>query len=226
MHSSLIQEIDGLIQGKSLLKTEFYLRWQAGTLPLEALRTYAGQYLHFEAAFPTFLSAIHSQCEDRETRQDILQNLWDEEYGDHNHRAMWLQFCEGIGLPSEDAQATIAITTTNHLVETMKSLANSSVTEGLAALYAYESQLPAVAEHKTAGPREFYGVTDEATVEFFTLHADLDKKHSSREAESIARLTLDTNEQQRVKEAVSQALDAWWAFLDGIAIPEEPKQAV
>ena len=30
--------------------------------------------------------------------QSILDNLWDEEHGDYNHRAMWLDFCGGLGL--------------------------------------------------------------------------------------------------------------------------------
>ena len=35
---------------------------------MDDLRVYAAQYCHFEAEFPTLLSAVHSRCEDRGVR--------------------------------------------------------------------------------------------------------------------------------------------------------------
>ena len=61
--TDFIATLDGIISEKSLLKHPFYQAWTAGTLPMEKLREYAKQYFHFEAAFPTFLSAIHAHCE-------------------------------------------------------------------------------------------------------------------------------------------------------------------
>ena len=52
--------IEAAITEKSLLKHPFYQAWNAGGLPLDALRQYAAQYYRFELAFPTFLSAPKS----------------------------------------------------------------------------------------------------------------------------------------------------------------------
>jgi pyrroloquinoline-quinone synthase len=92
------ETLDAIIDQRSLLKHPFYQAWTAGTLPLEALREYAKQYFHFEAAFPTFLSAVHARMEPGAARQAVLQNLWDAEHGERNHLALWLQFCESLGL--------------------------------------------------------------------------------------------------------------------------------
>ena len=81
MTQQFSETLDAIIDERSLLKHPFYQAWNAGTLPLESLREYAKQYFHFEAAFPTFLSAIHARMEPGAARQAVLENLWDEEHG-------------------------------------------------------------------------------------------------------------------------------------------------
>src|SRR5713101_5861381 len=52
----------------SLLKHPFYQQWAAGTLSAQRLGNYAIQYYRHVEAFPRYLSALHSRCEDLETR--------------------------------------------------------------------------------------------------------------------------------------------------------------
>ena len=104
----LIARLQDRIDAKSLLTHPFYQAWQAGELSLEDLKDYASQYYFFEANFPQYLSAIHSNCPDREVRQGILDNLWDEEHGELNHRAMWLNFCAGLGLDPVEVEFHLA----------------------------------------------------------------------------------------------------------------------
>ena len=75
MTTALIKHIDEIINSKSLLKHPFYQSWSKGELPKESLKKYAKEYFHFEAMYPTFLSAVHSRCSDRKVRQLILDNL-------------------------------------------------------------------------------------------------------------------------------------------------------
>ena len=84
------ESLDEIIDERSLLKHPFYQAWTAGTLPLESLQEYAKQYFHFEAAFPTFLSAIHARMEPGEARKAVLDNLWDEEHGE---KTTWHSGC-------------------------------------------------------------------------------------------------------------------------------------
>lgn len=201
-----------VLEEKSLLKHPFYRAWTQGTLPKERLREYARQYFHFEAAFPRFLSALHSRVEDPGVRQLILANLWDEEYGARNHRALWLEFAEGLGVPRAQVEASAPNETTAALVAHFDTMCREGAPgDALATLYAYEGQVPAVARQKIAGLKAFYGLTPDA-YEFFTVHETADVAHSGAELEAIAALAADG---ESVRTAVSVAADRLLAFLDG-----------
>src|ERR1700709_2270989 len=92
-----LDSIDQQIAAKHLLTHPFYLAWTRGELSKEALQDYAGQYYHHVAAFPTYLSAVHAQCDDQPTRRQILSNLIDEEAGHPNHPELWLKFADSLG---------------------------------------------------------------------------------------------------------------------------------
>ena len=217
MNQQLLHRLDQRIAAKSLLQHPFYQDWTAGKLTLEDLRRYAAQYYHFESTLPTFLSAIHTRCPEREVRQAILVNLWDEEYGEKNHRALWLQFCEALNLTSREVQETDLYPETQNLVDTHRTLTSSgSFTQGLAALYAYEHQVPQIAQKKLEGLNTFYGIEDPQAVEFFSLHSHLDIHHSNAEAEAVVRYTATPGEEAQVEQALDKALDSWWGFLDGV----------
>ena len=66
-----IASLDVLTIEMSLLKHPFYQEWTAGALSLERLRNYAAQYYRHVAAFPRYLSALHSRCDDLQTRQAV-----------------------------------------------------------------------------------------------------------------------------------------------------------
>jgi len=138
-------KIDNDIAAKHLLKHPFYLAWTRGELSREALADYAQQYYQHVAAFPTYLSAIHANCDDQSTRKELLKNLIDEEAGSPNHPELWLNFAEGLGVSAQDAQNAERCPETDNLVDTFRSVCREgSTVEGLAALYAYESQIPAI----------------------------------------------------------------------------------
>ena len=101
MPNETITSLNSLSAELSLLKHPFYQAWTAGTLTADRLRNYAVQYYRHVAAFPRYLSGLHSRCEDLETRQLLLENLVDEERGRDNHPELWLQFAEALGLTRE-----------------------------------------------------------------------------------------------------------------------------
>ncbi len=118
----------------------------AGTLPLKYLREYARQYYAFESSFPRFLSSLHSRSESPKVRAALLDNLWDEEHGEANHQELWLRFAEGLAVPREDAREAEWKPATEALVGAYsKATREAPVAAGVAAAYAYERQVPAVA---------------------------------------------------------------------------------
>src|SRR5918995_2753825 len=139
----VLDRLDQMIDERHLLKHPFYTKWTEGTLPVEAMREYARQYFAFEAAMPRFLSALHSRTESAEVRQQILDNLWDEEHGKENHAELWLRFAEGIGVDRDEVKSAERNDATDALVQMYEETTREkSVAAGVAALYAYERQVP------------------------------------------------------------------------------------
>jgi pyrroloquinoline-quinone synthase len=74
-HSDLQPRMDAIIARHDLLMHPFYQAWSAGKLRAEDLRRYAGEYYHHVAAFPAYLSALHSRLPDGKLRRAVLRNL-------------------------------------------------------------------------------------------------------------------------------------------------------
>jgi pyrroloquinoline-quinone synthase len=204
--------IRAVLDEKSLLKHPFYVEWTEGTLPLEKLREYARQYYHFEAAFPRFLSAIHARTESLEVRQLLLDNLWDEEHGDRNHIALWLEFGAALGLDPEEIRAGSPNAETRALVDHFHAAAKERpIGEAMATLFAYEGQVPRVAWQKMKGLTDHYGM-EPGQFEFFSVHLVADVSHSGAEIAAIHASTID---EDAVLQATSDACDRLLTFLDG-----------
>jgi pyrroloquinoline-quinone synthase len=213
--SEVIAVLDREIAARRLLDHPFYQRWTAGTLAMDELQEYGRQYYHYAVAFPTFLSAMHSHTPDVATRQLLLENLIEEERGPENHPELWLRFCEGLGLSREEVEQGEANDATKALIAAMHSLArDGALHEGLAALYAYESQIPDVAKAKIDGLAKWYGMDAPA---FFSVHMDADVVHSQTSRDLLRRLCDDDSKTAEARTASARTLSALYGFLDACA---------
>jgi pyrroloquinoline-quinone synthase len=211
-----LDKIDNDIAAKHLLKHPFYLAWTRGELSKEALTDYAKQYYHHVAAFPTYLSAVHAKCDDQPTRKQILSNLIDEEAGSPNHPELWKQFAQSLGVNDVNLAKTEKQPETKNLIETFRSVCGKeSTVEGLAALYAYESQIPAICESKIDGLKKHYGFTDPKGYEYFSVHIEADKEHSAAEREMLSTY-IDHENIDNVRASVNRVLDALRELLSGV----------
>jgi pyrroloquinoline-quinone synthase len=216
---NLLERIDALIAERHLLKHPFYTKWRAGELAREALQEYARQYYAFESTFPRLLSALHTRSERADVRQPLLDNLWDEEHGEVNHAELWLRFGEGIGVERDSVRSAPANDGTRALLDSYwAAVSDGPIAAGIAALYAYEGQVPEVATEKIRGLVEQYGVDDPRTLAFFTVHSTLDIEHSGAERSMIADLAPTAADEEAVLGATRAALDAWWGFLDAVNV--------
>ncbi|MCY3504614.1 MAG: CADD family putative folate metabolism protein [Chloroflexi bacterium] len=200
------------IAERSLLQHPFYQAWSAGTLEVERLQDYARQYYHFERAFPRFLSAIHARTESPAIRQLLLNNLWDEEHGERNHPALWLEFAAALGVSGEEVKESTPHPETTALIEHFGEMAQKApVAEALATLFAYESQVPAIAWEKIKGLTEHYDLLPDQ-FEFFSVHLVSDVAHSGGEMSAIEELCEDGD---AVVAAAERASERLLGFLDG-----------
>lgn len=211
-----LQALDAQIAARHLLTHPFYQEWTQGTLQPDALRDYARQYYHHVAAFPTYLSAVHARTNDQHTRRVLLANLVDEEAGEPNHPELWLRFAQSLGMTREDAQSAAPWDTTEQLIATFRDVCqHESTAAGLAALYAYESQIPAVSASKIDGLQKFYGFTCEEGYRYFTVHIEADREHAAAERALLAS-HLDSDKGPEAQAAAGRVLDALWSMLDGV----------
>ena len=211
-----LDEIDNDIAAKHLLKHPFYLAWTRGELSKDALADYARQYYHHVAAFPTYLSAAHAKCEDQNARKQLLANLIDEEAGPPNHPELWLKFAEGLSVSDVEARNTTKEPETKNLIDAFRLVCgNRSTAEALAALYAYESQIPAVCQSKIEGLKNHYGFSNPEHYQYFTVHIEADREHSATERKLLSGYVNKQN-LESVKASVNRVLDALWEMLSGV----------
>ena len=215
-----VNEVNETIEKKSLLIHPFYQKWNEGKLTVEELREYAKQYYHFVKHFPRFVSCVHSNCEDVDTRKILMQNLADEEgYRTEiaDHPRLWINFAESLGLTEAEVKDAKPIREVEDLVDGMYELTRSpEFTLGLAALYAYESQVPAISRTKIDGLKNFYGVDSERAIEFFKVHEEADVYHSKDEMDIMTKENKSLEDQKRLVNTVDESATLMWNFLDGV----------
>jgi pyrroloquinoline-quinone synthase len=203
----------------SMLKHPFYVAWTEGKLSKAVLAEYAKQYYAHVRAFPTYVSGVHSRCEDISIRQELLENLIEEERGDENHPELWLRFAAALGVTRDDVKSAELLPATKDSVQRLRALTQSEdYREGLAALLAYESQIPDVAQTKREGLKEFYGIADESAVSFFRVHESIDQLHQQVEMQILEQQCLSLSDQDQAIAAAREAARALWGFLDGVSV--------
>ena len=211
------REIDEIIESKSLLKHPFYQAWTMGTLSREDLAHYAQQYYQQESRFPRYVSAVHSNCPELKARQMLIENLTHEEAGPENHPELWLAFAGAVGASRESVQNAELNEGTKRCVDAFTRLSRSDWRSGLAALFAYEAQQPAVAKTKIEGLTSKYGLSSKAALGFFQVHETLDAWHSESEKTILTEeIRKDPAVAAEIKQSVSEACDALNALLDGV----------
>ncbi len=212
-----LDRLDSIIEDRHLLSHPFYVMWNKGELTLEMLREYAKEYYHQVHNFPTYVSAVHANCEDMEVRQMLLENLVEEEQGPDNHPELWLRFGEALGLDREDMLQNKYLRQTRASVDILKDLARRpNPAEGLASLYAYESQFPAVSKTKVEGLQQFYDIDSEDGTIFFNVHMEADIIHSQVTREALAKMCTTAEQQEAALDATREAADAFNLLLDGV----------
>ena len=220
-NTDFFQALESRIAPYDLLTHSFYRAWTAGELTAIDLREYAAEYWHHVSAFPTYLSALHSRLEDAELRRTVLRNLVDEEgidSPDHKpHSELWMDFANGMGASTSAVRRREVQPETKALIGTFfRLIQQDNAAVGLAALYAYESRVPAIAQQKAAGLCDHYNA-DAKTCRYFTVHETADVHHAEVWKQAITReLERDPASADRALDAAETAAKALWDALDGV----------
>lgn len=212
--TELLAKIDAAIAEKNLLKHPFYQDWQMGKLSREALQLYAAQYYRHVEAFPKHLRMLAARTEGP-IREVVLENLAEEENPSRPHPKLWREFAEAVGVSEDDITSCPALPGTQAVVETFREIVGDrTVAEAVAALYAYEAQVPEIATTKIDGLKKFYGVQSREGLAYFEVHEEADKLH--REAWRNWLLEHAEGNDADILATTNEALDAMWHLLDAV----------
>ena len=200
-----------------LLCHPYYKAWTAGELTRDDLREYASDYYHHVAAFPAYLSSLHSRLEDGELRRSVLRNLCEEEIDGRPHSELWLDFAEGMGADREAVRGREPMAEVREVIAEFRRVSREgSTAEALAAFYAYESQIPRVAKSKADGLAQRYGA-DAKTCGYFTLHQFADVEHAEVWRNLLsAEIAADPSRAEAALDAAEGAATSLWHALDGM----------
>ena len=176
----------------NLLKHPFYQAWSAGTLPTEALTSYAREY----GAFINLLPIGWETQKDAETAEE-----------EREHAELWHDFAVALGT----AVGAPKIAETGALCDAARKLF-AEPASAMGALYAFEAQQPPTATSKLDGLRKHYSLGAPAEVYF--------EKHTANHHEARKLLdrisALDAAGQARAATACDEMGKALWNALSGI----------
>jgi len=217
------EQLDARIAKYDLLCHPFYKAWAAGELTRDDLRAYAQDYYHHVEVFPSYLAAFAVRLEEGQLRRAVLANMCDEKgvegpssEGAVAHSELWLDFAESMG-STRNLNSHAPVPEIRQLTGHFQRVASEgSPEEALAAFYAYESQVPRVAQEKERGLREMYGA-DDKSCGYFTLHATADVYHSRVWRNQLEkRVTANPETAEAALGAAENAAKILWRALDGI----------
>ena len=184
--------LDAVVERWSLLRHPFYQAWSAGTLPAEALATYAREYGAFVATLPLGWRTLG----DEETARE-----------EQEHAELWDGFARELGTAvGEPALAGVA----DLVEEAHRCFGEPAAAVG--ALYAFEAQQPATASSKLEGLRRHYTLSP-AAERYFELHAA--NAHEARALCERAQ-ALPAPDQDRAVAACERVGAALWGALSAI----------
>jgi pyrroloquinoline-quinone synthase len=210
MKNLLIERIDYEIEKHSLLKHVFYQMWSEGKLTINHLQGYSKEYFQLVKVVPKFVENIFNAIADPSLKRAVGKNLKEES----EHIEPWIMFSTAMGVQRNDLTSYKGENETNMAVSTLSQLTERSLEEAVAAMYAYEKELPKISRSKIDGLKEFYGVQSNDATKYLEIHEEVDLRHS--EVWKNILKTIPEEKQERALNAAISSLEAQNKLLDSV----------
>jgi len=181
------------IQRWDLNQHPFYQAWAAGTLPTEALATYARDW-------GAFVRVI-----DRGWESAGMPEYAAEE---REHAQLWDAFAGAVGTAAVDAPEIGELAALRSSAERLF----STPATALGALYAFEAQQPTTSASKLEGLKQHYSFSPDAET-YFAVHAN-DESEAQWLAEKLTGLA--PGQREVAADACEHMCRAMWEALSGI----------
>jgi pyrroloquinoline-quinone synthase len=204
---NVVQRIDSEIEKHSLLKHSFYKMWSEGKLTLDHLQGYSKEYFQLVKTVPRFVESI---AEATGNSGAISNNAREEA----EHVELWVRFAAALGVSKSDLVGYGGSEKTNEAVANLMTLANLSSEEAVAAMYAYEMELPKISRSKIDGLKKLYGMDNEDATKYFEIHEEADVRHAQVWREILQRIPAER--QESAFNAAIKSLQAQNMLLDSV----------
>jgi len=181
----IVKRIDREIGRRSLLKHPFYQMWSEGKLDIESLQGYAKEYFHLVKAVPRIVERIAAQSDN----EDIRINMQEE----NEHVGLWMKFTSALGVSRQEIEQYEVTQKTRDSVNKLLDLA-SRFDEGVAAMYAYEAEIPKISRTKLDGLVKYYNMTSGDATEYQRIHESVDVRHAAVWRSILERLPSSRHE--------------------------------
>jgi pyrroloquinoline-quinone synthase len=203
---NIVERIDSEIEKRSLLKHQFYQMWSEGKLTIDHLKGYSKEYFQLVKAVPGMVGNIATFS----SSEDIANNAKEES----DHVAPWVRFASALGVAQQELTEYNGDPKAIAAVEAMKKLSRSSFEEAVAAMYAYEAELPRISRSKIDGLKKFYNMDTSDATNYFEIHEEADVRHAQVWREILQSLPEERRE--AAFNAAVESLNAQNLLLDSV----------
>jgi pyrroloquinoline-quinone synthase len=207
MDNVIVQRIDSEIEKRSLLKHSFYQMWSEGKLTIDHLQGYSKEYFQLVKIVPKFVENIAKLTRDPNT---ITANAREEA----EHVELWVRFAKALGISRSDLINYGGSEKTNEAVDKLMRLSSLTFEEAVAAMYAYEMELPKISRSKIDGLKKFYGMNSEDAIKYFETHEEADIRHAQVWREILQ--SIPEERQEATFNAAIESLQAQNMLLDSV----------
>ena len=208
--ATLLERINEEVERKSLLKHPFYEMWSRGELSLGDLSGYSKEYFQLVKAVPDLVRSILDRTDDESMKVMVRTNLKEET----EHVELWIRFARSLGISGEELDSQHGLPETRQAVAKLKEVTSASFEEAVAAMYAYETELPKISGTKVRGLKEFYGLDNSDARIYFETHEVADVRHAAVWRSILAK--VGESKCEAAFNAASKSLEAQNQLLDSV----------
>jgi pyrroloquinoline-quinone synthase len=205
--ANVVQRIDLEIEKRSLLKHSFYKMWSEGKLTIDHLQGYSKEYFQLVKIVPKFVESIAEAT----GNPNIITNNACEEA---EHVELWVRFATALGVSRSDLITYGGSEKTNEAIANLMALASLTFEEAVAAMYAYEMELPKISRSKIDGLKNLYGMDSQDATKYFEIHEEADVRHAQVWRDILQRIPAER--QEAALNAAIKSLQAQNMLLDSV----------
>ena len=209
------REVDPLID--ELLQHTVIRSIEAGTLTRNELVVFAEQYYVYCSYFPRYLAAVAANTPDDATRENLVENLW-EEHGEgdlsKSHRQLFIRFIHALGDQREPSQLEGCIATREYVERTLRECQSVPFLQGLGMLGPGAEMFTGRQYEKILRGLKTYSFILPEALEFWIAHIDLDDGHYEHMAAATEAAISGESDAELVRRGAFSAIKSEMGFWD------------